>query len=361
MTSYNREKYISEAIESVLNQTFKDFKLIIVDDFSEDKSREIITKYKAKDNRIKIIFHKENKGIAKSTNDGLDIANGKFIAFIDSDDVWHTEKLEKQLQILKNNDNFIIWTNGVIIDQNSKPTGKTFVERNNSLNRKKMGDIFFELLRGNFINKSSLIFKKQNLGNIKFNENFIRLDDYQIVVDLAKKFKYFFINEPLTSIRIHANQSLANIRKSIIFLDYIRLYKYFLRKYGPQIPTAIRMFIYRKIISISVSLSMLIPTKSNYNNDFKIDPFNFIYKIKNRIETDKRIGNSLLNWQKYSIYQYLNILFSQSFKKFLLGFSIIIRLKRIGKSPIFWINFLIFLFIKRLQIIRNFDQLRKKK
>ena len=94
-------------------------------------------------------------------------------------------------------------------------------------NRKKSGKIFRELLKGNFINKSSLIFKKTNLRNIRFNENFKRLDDYQFAVDLSEKYDYYFIEENLTKIRQHS-RNITSSDYIILYLDYIKIYQYFL-------------------------------------------------------------------------------------------------------------------------------------
>ncbi len=341
MTSYYREKYIAESIESVLNQSFRDLELIIVDDFSEDKSRDIITKYMAIDNRIKVIFHNENKGIAKSTNDGINIANGKYVAIIDSDDVWDKRKLEKQLQVLNNNNNFIVWTNGVLIDQNSKTIGKSFIELINSQNKKKSGNIFLELLQGNLINKSSIIFQKQNLGNITFNENFKRLDDYQFVVDLANKFEFFFINKPLTSIRQHNSQSLTNIHRSTYILDYIRLYKYFLKKYNQQIPLKTKLYLYNQIINLSTTLGMNIKRFQLY--EFKVDPYNFIINLKNE---SKWVRNALLKDQNRRTLQILYRLYCKSFRSFIVGLAFVFKFKKIQKPVRFWLSFIIFIFFK---------------
>ena len=151
MASYNHEKYISETIESVLNQSFKDFELIIVDDFSRDNSRAIIEDYGRKDKRVKAFFHKKNMGIAPTLNDLLSKTSGKYVAYIDSDDVWDPLKLEKQLSILEKNESLVVWCEGEIIDKNSIPTGKKFSELNFAINKKKSGRIFEELLPSNFI------------------------------------------------------------------------------------------------------------------------------------------------------------------------------------------------------------------
>lgn len=90
---YNVEKYLDNCIESILNQTFKDFELILVDDGSTDKSGEICDKYNVKDDRIKVI-HKSNGGVSSARNAGLDIACGKYIGFVDSDDIIHPRMYE---------------------------------------------------------------------------------------------------------------------------------------------------------------------------------------------------------------------------------------------------------------------------
>jgi succinoglycan biosynthesis protein ExoO len=99
MPAYNAEKYIGEAIQSVLNQTYRNFELIIVDDGSADKTWEIIQSYN--DSRIIAIRHQQNKGIAEAIDTALDIAKGKWVALIDADDVWLPERLEKLVGILE--------------------------------------------------------------------------------------------------------------------------------------------------------------------------------------------------------------------------------------------------------------------
>ena len=105
--SYFSEKHISECIESVQKQTYKNFELIIIDGISEDKTLSIIKKYKEKDSRIKLINNPKDNGPAQARSEGIRESRGKFIAFIDSDDLWKENKLEMQLDfMLKNNYKF---------------------------------------------------------------------------------------------------------------------------------------------------------------------------------------------------------------------------------------------------------------
>ena len=98
MPSYNTAKYIGESIRSVQNQTYENWELIIIDDCSTDNSEEILKKYSLEDNRICYLKNEKNSGAAVSRNRGLRKAKGKWIAFLDSDDLWDKEKLEKQKQ-----------------------------------------------------------------------------------------------------------------------------------------------------------------------------------------------------------------------------------------------------------------------
>lgn len=107
---YNAEEFIRETIDSVLNQTFENFEFLLIDDCSTDSSADIVKKYAEKDERVKYIKLKENSGAAVARNTGLENAKGRYIAFIDSDDVWYPEKLEKQLNFMNENNEAFTYT-----------------------------------------------------------------------------------------------------------------------------------------------------------------------------------------------------------------------------------------------------------
>lgn len=108
---YNSEDVLSEMIESVLNQKYKTFEHILIDDSSTDRSAEIINKYASQDKRIKYVKLKENSGAAVARNTGLEIANGNYIAFLDCDDKWHSEKLKTQLRFMEDTEKAFTYTN----------------------------------------------------------------------------------------------------------------------------------------------------------------------------------------------------------------------------------------------------------
>jgi teichuronic acid biosynthesis glycosyltransferase TuaG len=121
--SFNSAKYIEKTVHSVLGQTHENWELIIVDDASTDNSVEIIKQLIIKDNRVKLIQFHSNKGAAKARNAAIDNASGEFIAFLDSDDVWHPNKLECQLDFMGNNIDFS-FTAYELIDELDRLLGK---------------------------------------------------------------------------------------------------------------------------------------------------------------------------------------------------------------------------------------------
>ena len=118
MPAYNCEKFIDETIESLLNQTYSNWELIAVDDCSTDKTGEILKKYAEKDNRIKYVKNDDNLGAALTRNNAVSLAKGQYLAFLDSDDIWKKEKLEKQLTFMKENNSTFSCTAYGKIDEN---------------------------------------------------------------------------------------------------------------------------------------------------------------------------------------------------------------------------------------------------
>ena len=118
--NYNCSRFIAETIESVLAQTYTNWEMIIVDDYSTDDSYQIALNYATKDLRIKVLQNEKNSGAAFSRNSALDIAQGEYIAFLDSDDLWESNKLEKQIAFMQENDCDFSYTIYDLIDENSE-------------------------------------------------------------------------------------------------------------------------------------------------------------------------------------------------------------------------------------------------
>lgn len=197
---YNGEKYIKEAIGSVLRQTYQDFELIIIDDTSTDKSYATIEMFRNKyPDKIKAIKHDQNKGCpAASRNTGIKVAKGHYIAFMDQDDMWHIDKLKKQLEVIEKSPKVgLVVTNAQVYDNKSKRylgcNWKT-IEKLSSVNKTQ------RLLKRNFILTGSMaLIKKEFFDKYGLlDENFKIADDYDLWFRISQHYQIYLIAEPLT-------------------------------------------------------------------------------------------------------------------------------------------------------------------
>ena len=120
---YNAEKFLDDTINTVLDQTYTNWELLLINDCSKDNSKEIYKKYK-NDKRIIWYDQEQNGGAAVARNKGIEISCGEYLCFLDSDDLWDKEKLEKQIKFIKENDYVFTFTGYEFADENGKPTGK---------------------------------------------------------------------------------------------------------------------------------------------------------------------------------------------------------------------------------------------
>ena len=296
MGSYNHEKYIGEAIESVLNQTFPDLELIIIDDYSTDNSRKVIEMYQAKDSRVSAFFHEKNMGIANTVNDALREVRGKFISFIGSDDVWFPYKLERQLAWAKNCEDQVLWSEGEIIDESSVPTGKTFTQMHEAANKKKNGNLFEKIIEDNYIFGQSLLINKDHLAGIMFDPTLRYLNDYRFMADLACKHEFRFIPEPLAKYRIHQKNSISKDKAGWL-KDRIALNSYFLQRYGSELSRNLKGILYAQIGRSYAGLGRTDVAKQFYLKAISIDPFSkeiILYLALALSGAKSFLGNSLL-------------------------------------------------------------------
>ena len=269
MPSYNHEKFIGEAIESVLGQTFKDLEFIIIDDESKDKSRQIIEKFARNDNRIKKVFHKKNLGIAKTINEGIKNSTGKYIALIASDDVWISEKLEKQLKILERDENLVVWCNSAIIDSNSNLTGEITSEKYK--NATPHGYVFEEIVNS-WLSGSGIIMKRENIQDMRYSKNLKYLNDTQFYADLAYRYPFYYMEDALSKYRLHGdNASFGEITDiKGWYDDSLALCVYLFQEYGSELSyKALKNVFYKTCI---------VPFMIGTQNDV-INRFNIIYPV----------------------------------------------------------------------------------
>jgi glycosyltransferase involved in cell wall biosynthesis len=270
MTSYNHERYISQAIESVLTQTFTDLELIIVDDASTDNSPRIIAQYQNKDPRVRAFFHKNNLGIAKTANECQSMANGKFICFIGSDDLWVPHKLEKQVKILSDNEDKVVWSEGAIINSEGISTGLSFSEMHKSKNKPKSGSIYREIFDDNYIFGQSVIFKKEFWIKSGFCDELKFLSDYKFLADLSYRHEFLFIPESLAMYRVHGQNTISREQESWL-KDRIFLKKYFLKRYGDNLSNHLKGSLYLKIGEAFYGLGQRDTAKHYYLKALRVD------------------------------------------------------------------------------------------
>ena len=192
LPTFNRAKYLDRAISSVLNQSFSDFELIIIDDASTDNTEEIVNMFK--DERIIYIKNPKNLGGAGARNVGIHIAQGEFIAFQDSDDQWLPGKLEAQMKVFEKaeEDVAVVYTAFI-----RKVGSKELIVPPPSV-KKTEGYIYRELLKHvNFIGTPTAVVRKKAIKEVGgFDERFPRLQDWDLFLRLAKKYRFKFIKKP---------------------------------------------------------------------------------------------------------------------------------------------------------------------
>lgn len=199
MSVYNDENYISEAIDSILNQSFKEFEFIIINDGSTDRTLKILKEYEKKDSRV-VLINQENKGLTKSLNIGIKKAKGGYIARMDSDDISHPQRLQKQIKFLKLNKEYaLVGTNIEKIDKDAKHIEFNTTKYNNEEIQKTLS------IRNCFAHGSVMI-KRELVGEeLYYDEAFRYAQDYRLWTKIAKKFKVANLKEPLYKLRIHNN------------------------------------------------------------------------------------------------------------------------------------------------------------
>lgn len=214
---YNREKYIADAINSILNQTFTDFELIIIDDGSTDNTREILASYN--DKRIKLFFNEKNMGIPYTRNKGLECAKGEFIALLDSDDVAVPDRLEKQLNFFKTHPDCVIVGGFVgVIDQHIKLIKKIKYRYTDP------DHVSSSLLFNCSIHNTTVMAKTNVLKKFNYNKHFTLAQDVDLLVRLNfSKYKLYNMNKILVFQREHKNRTTTDkldfnksIRKEIL-------------------------------------------------------------------------------------------------------------------------------------------------
>ena len=191
-------------MQGILRQSYADLELIIVDDYSTDNSWEIMSDLARQDHRIKVIRHERNLGASKSRNDGLRAAQGEFLGFCDSDDIWETEKLKVQMDILQKSPKCgVTYCDALFIDETGRPTGKRFSEEF-PVPGTGSGHLFNQLVPRNFINMQTVLMRRACVEQSGyFDEGIKWVEDWWYWVKISRNHRFFYVAKPLASYRVH--------------------------------------------------------------------------------------------------------------------------------------------------------------
>ena len=199
MPSYNTENYIAETIQSVISQTYQNWELIIVDDYSMDNTDAVVEKIK--DSRIKYIKNEKNLGAALSRNRALREAKGRWIAFLDSDDLWKTNKLERQLCFMEEHDYHFSYTNYEEIDEKSNKTGICVTGPKKITQRGMLNYCWPGCL--------TVMYEADEIGVIQI-EDIKKNNDYAMWLKVCKKADCYLLEETLAEYRRGREGSISN-------------------------------------------------------------------------------------------------------------------------------------------------------
>lgn len=191
MSVYNGEKYLKEAVDSILSQTFTDFEFLIIDDASTDKTPEILHSYG--DQRIRIVTNEENLGLTKSLNKGLALARGEYIARMDADDISYPQRIDMQVRYLEESrDVGLVGSSFEIIDEFGNIVSTNVYENYTS------EKIYYNLIFYNCIAHSSVMYRRDLVINIGgYNERLTRTQDYDLWNKISKRSRIEVIDEVL--------------------------------------------------------------------------------------------------------------------------------------------------------------------
>lgn len=208
MPVYNAEKYLIEAVDSILNQTFKDWELIIINDGSTDRSRELLSQIA--DNRVIIVDNETNLGLIDTLNKGINLSKGEYIARMDADDISTPERIEKQVQFMDSHPHHIMCgTNALVIDNSGKVIGKI---RNLTDNQFLQINLLFS---NPFIHPSMMI-RSDILKNNSYDKQYKHIEDYELWCRIALLGEVANLQDDLLLYRWHdSNISVINAETQI--------------------------------------------------------------------------------------------------------------------------------------------------
>lgn len=226
---FNGEKFIVRALNTIFEQSFLPTEVIIVDDGSKDKTVELINRYIADNIKVKKylkILYQKNKGAGAARNKALAITTSKWIAFLDSDDLWDKKKLEKINEIIMKNPDVGIITHDEYEAEENNLNSQKYIPRHKNLKRE---DLFLQLYKGNIFSTSCMVIKKEIIekaGN--FDETLLSAQDYDLWIRCSQYSNVIYLKEPLATYIVRSDNITSNTYRR--YKCEIKIYKKYQEK-----------------------------------------------------------------------------------------------------------------------------------
>ncbi len=221
MPYYNGRQFIKDAVESVVNQTYTDLEILIVNDSSPDSPMEFLNDLKKMDTRIKILSHSENRGIAAARNTAIINSTGNFIALLDQDDQWLSDKLKLQTDFVKDNpDVGLVFSNYFRTDESGIITGQG--DKCHTIVSDSEEGTLKNLFMKNRITACSVMFKRECVEKVGMFDEGLKggTDDYDMWLRIAGQYRIGYIDQPLVKRRSHG-ENTSNRFKEQGMLDHL--------------------------------------------------------------------------------------------------------------------------------------------
>lgn len=203
---YNMEKFVAETVNSVRNQTYSHWEMLIVSDASTDRTADVLRSLAEQDERVKITINSSHSGIADARNQAIQMAKGHYLAFLDADDLWHPDKLERQLQFMQEKQIGFSFSSYELVDETGKLLGKT-VDATEDMS-------YDSYLRNTIIGCSTVMVNTDIVGPVTV-PRFRTSEDTATWLDILKKGHIAYaITQPLVSYRIRRKSASSNKLKA---------------------------------------------------------------------------------------------------------------------------------------------------
>ena len=216
LATYNGEQYLREQLDSILRQTYGDFRLLISDDCSTDETRNILREYKRKDNRIVLYFQKNNLGVVKNFEFLMKRVTSEYFMFSDQDDIWKDFKIEKSIQKIKETNSDLIYSDLEVVDENLEVKYESYWKLKGIYEKIIKYNNFESLYLNNFITGCTILAKSKWIKNVLPLPNTSKyvLHDYWLALIVSQTGTISYIEEPLIKYRQHKNNKIGSKRRS---------------------------------------------------------------------------------------------------------------------------------------------------